>query len=428
MTREHHLTNVFKVLMSIALLLACMPSFLRLGDSRASLSYVYIIMCLVILFVTVLKDKTMLSFFHYQARKNKLLFICVLALYLLHMIRFMISPDDGVMSRSFTAVIIFTTCYLCFSFLFYNDKNLFERFYYLITIGLILNLFVVLLQKNGFNLSSSYYDGDRYSGLFSHPNQLAIIVSTTFLFYVSNFLAQTRLLKKTFAIVMVFACFMMMLLAGSKTNVVVSLIVLIAYFSFPISSRNIAKFLGGILFLSFAAILITQSNILLRVNPRLFEVLTTLSLDDLLEYRTIVSRIELWDYSWGVGTRYPYLGEGFNSSLPPSVPHSHNLFIDYLRIFGPAGTFFISCFLCSLVFYRTSLGQSRVEDDRASVCKLSIVAYILANMMSDSMGPQTVFFLAFFVSYLSVHSSMAVAAVQHHSALRGAEQYKNPST
>ena len=114
----------------------------------------------------------------------------------------------------------------------------------------------------------------------------------------------------------------------------------------------------------------------------------------------------MWDYSWNVGFSYPYLGEGVNHALPGRIPHSHNLIIDYLRIFGPAGFVAIVCFMYAVLGYRINSADNALSNQRAKICKYSILAYLLANMMSDSMGPQTVFFLAFFVSYLSVHSSM----------------------
>ncbi len=404
---KHYLTDKFKILMSIAMILAFMPSFMRVGDSKASLTYIYLIICFMLLCLTILKDNSMLSFFHYQALNNKLLFSCILALYLLHLIRFTISPDEHFASRSMIALIIFTTSYLYFSFLFCTEKGLFDFFFRIICVGLLMNFAVIILQKKGFFLSSSYYAGDdRYSGLFSHPNQLAIFISTTFIFFVSTLTAQAGIVKKTLSLFMIATAFVMLIMAGSKTNVLVALVVLVAFFSLPATKKNIATLLVGIVFLAMALFIIRDSEALLSINPRLIEVLTNLSFDNFQEYRTVASRIALWNYSWDVGTSYPYLGEGFKSGLIGGAPHSHNIVIDYLRIFGPSGMIIIVSFLLSLVIYRKTIARTHLEKKRTQVCVLSIYAYILSNMMSDSMGPQTVFFLSFFVAYL--HSANPV--------------------
>ncbi|QUM75747.1 O-antigen ligase family protein [Moritella sp. 24] len=349
----------------------------------------------------------MLSFYHYEARKNRALFISLLALFLFHLLRFMTSPNDGIVSRTLISLIIFVTSYLYFSFMFYNDGKLFERCYYFITIGLILNLIAVLLQKIGFDLGTSFYDGDdRYTGLFSNPNQLAITASTTFIYYIDKIEIHKRPLKIIFAIGMVGVCFILQLLAGSKTNIIVSFVIFIAFFIFSVTKKTIIHFLFGLIFLFISLFIIKESGILMDVNPRLFDILSVLSLDNVLDYRTVASRIEMWDYSWNAGVSYPYLGEGLNSDLPGPISHSHNMAIDYLRIFGPAGMVGIISFMYALVAYRIYIPDNQSGNQRAKVCKYSIFAYLLANMMSDSMGPQTVFFLAFFVSYLSVHSSM----------------------
>ncbi|MGP8307967.1 O-antigen ligase family protein [Vibrio sp. YIC-376] len=347
----------------------------------------------------------MLSFYHYEARKNSMLFISLLMLFFLHVLSVVLS-DEGIVSRALISLIIFITCYLYFSFVFYNDNTFFEHFYVFITVGLILNFIAALMQKAGFNLGTSYYEGyDRYTGLFANPNQLAIVVTTTFIFYVDKIETHQRLINKLFALAMVGVCFMLLLLAGSKTNIIVSFLILLSFF---VARKNMTKFIFGIIFLFLALFLIKESGVLMSVNPRLFEILFTLSPDTVLEYRTVASRIEIWEYSWKVGTSYPYLGEGLTSTLPDPIRHSHNIVIDYMRMFGPAGFVTIICFIYAIVSYRIYMPDNSSGNKKAKICKISIIAYLLSNMMSDSMGPQTVFFFAFFVSYLSVHSSMFV--------------------
>ncbi len=403
---RHYLTNTFSSLMTIGLALACMPSLMRIGNSSVSLTYVYMLICFVMLLFIILKDKTMLSFYHYEARKNRMLFISVLMLFFLHVVSVVLS-DDGLVSRALISLIIFITCYLYLSFVFYNDSTFFERFYFFITVGLILNVIAALMQKAGFNLGTSYYEGhDRFTGLFSNPNQLSIIVTTTFIFYVDKIETYQRRVNKILALAMVGVCFMLLLLAGSKTGIIVSFLIVLSFF---VARKSLTKFILGIVFLFLALFLIKESGVLQSVNPRLFDVLSTLSPDTVLEYRTVSSRIELWEYSWKIGTSYPYLGEGLTSTLPEPIRHSHNIVIDYLRMFGPAGLIAILFFIYAIVSYRIYIPDNSSGNQRAKICKISIIAYLLSNMMSDSMGPQTVFFLAFFASYLTVHSSMSVS-------------------
>lgn len=396
---KHYLTNTFASMMTIGIALACMPSLMRIGNSSISFTYVYILICFVMLVFIILKDKTMLSFYHYEARKNRMLFTSLVMLFFLHVLSIVLS-DDGIVSRAFISLIIFITTYLYFSFVFYNDSDFFDRFYFLITAGLIINFIAALMQKAGINLGTSYYEGyDRFTGLFANPNQLAIVVTTTFIFYVDKVEAYKRVVKKLFALAMVTVCFMLLVLAGSKTNIIVSFLIVLSFF---IARKNLTKLMLGIVFLSLALFLIKESEVLMYVNPRLFEILSTLSPATVLEYRTVASRIALWDYSWEIGTTYPYLGEGLISTLPNPIRHSHNVVIDHLRMFGPVGLVTIIYFIYSILSYRDNSSANQ----KSKVCKLSIIAYLLSNMMSDSMGPQTVFFLAFFVSYLSVNSSM----------------------
>ena len=115
--------GLFKLLMTVATLFACMPSLLRLGGSRLSFSYLYIIFCFSVLFIVALRDKRLTNFYIQLARRNKLLFSCFLGMLLLHVVRYLISPDDGLMSRTLMALIVFITVYFYFSFLFYLDAD-----------------------------------------------------------------------------------------------------------------------------------------------------------------------------------------------------------------------------------------------------------------------------------------------------------------
>lgn len=201
---------------------------------------------------------------------------------------------------------------------------------------------------------------------------------------------------------MFFVALVVSVLAGSKTNILVSGLVLIVYLLWSVSRKNALIVMLSIVLLTFIFGYAGSSDLLLRLNPRLFSVVSELTPDNFMQYRTIESRMVIWVYSWNVGWAYPYLGEGWGSLILGEMPHSHNLFMDYLRVFGPLGLLIIVLFLLAIVALFTRNSNDPHHQHLQKACKLSILAYLLANMLSDSMGPQTIFFLAFFVAYLSV--------------------------
>ncbi len=395
--------GLFKLLMAIAMLFAFMPSLLRLGGSRLSFSYLYIIFCFAVLFIVVLRDGRLTNFYIQLARQNKLLFSSILALLILHLARYAISPGDGLMSRTLMALLVFCTVYFYFSFLFYRDADNLHFFYRLITVGMLLNLFAIALYANGIHLMPNYYPGyDRYAALYSHPNQLAIVVSTVFVFYIGGYFNDARPGHRFWWLAMFFVCMVVSVLAGSKTNILVSVVVLILYLLWSVSKRNGLIILLSVALLTLLFAYAGSSELLMSLNPRLFSVVADLSPDNVMQYRTMESRNYIWLYSWEVGTAYPYIGEGWGKLIMGYLPHSHNLFMDYFRVFGPLGLLLISLFLVAIVSLFSRGRHDARRHHLVKGCKLSILAYLLANMLSDSMGPQTVFFLGFFVAYLSV--------------------------
>lgn len=398
-----NVAGLLRLLMIGAMLFAFMPSLLRLGGSRLSLSYLYIIFCLAVLCIVVLRDGRLANFYMQLARHNKLLFASLLAMLLLHAVRYAISPEDGLMSRTLMALIVFVTTYCYFSFLFYLNAAHLYFFYRVITVGLLLNLFAIMLYSNGIYIMPNYYAGfDRYTGLFSHPNQLAIFVSTIFIYYVASYFSDARFSRRCFWLAMLFSALVVSVLAGSKTNILVSGVILITYLLWSVSRKNALIVLLSIFLLGVLFVYAGTSDLLVSLNPRLFGVFAELSPDNVTQYRTILSRTEIWIYSWEVGTAYPFLGEGWAELLPGDLPHSHNVFMDYLRIFGPLGLLAITLFLLAVMSLFSRVPRDAHSSHVLKACKLSILAYLLANMLSDSMGPQTIFFLAFFVAYLSV--------------------------
>ncbi|MGI9288683.1 MAG: O-antigen ligase family protein [Pseudomonadales bacterium] len=397
------IASLFKLLMTIAMLLAFMPSLLKLGDSRLSVSYLYTIFCFAVMLLVLLRNRQLLIFYVHLAQQNKILFCSVLAMLLLHIASYAFYPASGLMSRTLMALIVFINAYLYFAFLLYRDDDDLQAFYKVINIGLIANFIVILLYANGYqflpNVELSY---DRHAGLFSHPNQLAIVVSSIFVFYVGSYFNDTKPVNRIKSLVMFLVAVVVSIMAGSKTNILISGVILIVYLLWSVSRKNALIVLLSIVVLTLLLGFAGSSDLVLKLNPRLFSVVAELSLDNVMQYRTVESRMVLWDYSWNTGMAYPYIGEGWGSSIFGKVEHSHNFFMDYLRLFGPLGLLSVGLFIVSLLAL-LSRGKlvTQHQHHLLKACKLSVLAYLLANMMSDSMGPQTAFFLAFFVAYLS---------------------------
>lgn len=396
------IASLFKLLMIIAMLLVFMPALLKPGDSRLSFSYLYTLFCFAVLVIVTLLDKQLASFYIQLARQNKMLFCSVLAMILLHIASYAIYPAYGPMSRTLMALMVFINTYLYFTFLLYRDGNNLYTFYRVINIGLIANFIVVLLYANGYqflpNISANF---DRYPGLFSHPNQLAIVVSTVFVFYVGNFFNGPNFFSRLKSLFMFFVALVVSTLAGSKTNILIAGVILVVYLLWSVSRKNALVLLLSMVMLTLLLGYAGSTDLLLQLNPRLFSVVADLSLDNFTEYRTMQSRLVLWSYSWDIGMAYPFIGEGWGHRILGESEHSHNLLLDYLRLFGPLGLLALGCFVLSLLLLFSRGSHVEQQSYMLKACKLSVVAYLLVNMMSDSMGPQTVFFLAFFVAYLS---------------------------
>jgi O-antigen ligase len=162
---------------------------------------------------------------------------------------------------------------------------------------------------------------------------------------------------------------------------------------------------------------------LVTFNPRAVRILTQFfSEDD--EVKSLLSRKAIWDFSFEQFYRYPFFGQGAGQMInldfgDGPVPHSHNVIIDYMRMLGVPGLVVCLIFLMAAIIALSSTillaYRARHADHTSRMMTVGLalggLAYIAANMSSDSFGPSTspffwvVTYLALFMRTVLVRES-----------------------
>ena len=164
---------------------------------------------------------------------------------------------------------------------------------------------------------------------------------------------------------------------------------------------TVCSFLGGALLLSI-------------FNPRALRIMLTFLAQD-GEVASLVSRDQIWRYSFHQFLMHPVLGQGAGQPVAmffrqETVPHSHNVLLDYARTLGAPGfllmlTILLTAAAISLMSIRAALVARAATGHRIVCIGLSVgaLAYIAANMSSDSMGPSTspFFWLVLYLGFAS---------------------------
>ena len=150
------------------------------------------------------------------------------------------------------------------------------------------------------------------------------------------------------------------------------------------------------------ALLVLGGALLLSLfNPRALRImLTFLSQDG--EVASLVSRDQLWKYSFQQFLLDPVTGQGAGQPIniffrEESVPHSHNVLLDYLRTLGAPGFLMMltvlgtAATLSVATIFRALRATASARRHRVLCIGLAVgaLSYIAANMSSDSMGPST---------------------------------------
>ena len=261
-----------------------------------------------------------------------------------------------------------------------------------------------------------YRGSDRASGFFKNPNQYGMAISTmlpvlTALILTSRLRRRVRVVGWVLLLLGLVAC-------GSKTNLMISSVTVLAILlAFSVTAYAGAKRLAMVSLSIFGVLaLIGVVLFLLTVfNPRTVRLMATFFTQD-EELASLVSRDQLWENSIHQFLLDPFLGQGAGQPISifvdnEFVPHSHNVLLDYLRSLGAPGFLAMLILLCAALALCAAVVLSALRAERVPVGPrmLSIglatgaLAYVAANMSSNSMGPSTspFFWLVLFMAAAS---------------------------
>ena len=251
-----------------------------------------------------------------------------------------------------------------------------------------------------------FLDSDRAQGFFKNPNQFGMAISTLIPVVVGCSLT-SRGSRKAWIV-----CFLMLvlglILSGSKTNLMLSvltstaMVMAVSFVSYNGVKRLTVMIagLGGI-----ALFLVAIVTLLSILNPRALDILLTFLIED-GEVDSLASRSLLWKDSVRQFVEKPILGQGAGQPLDyieqnRFVPHSHNVFLEYLRTLGAPGLVAVTIMLSTVIVTALRSILSALLDAAAPIPErmlmigllLGSLSYITANLSSDSMGPSTSPFL-----------------------------------
>lgn len=250
-----------------------------------------------------------------------------------------------------------------------------------------------------FLAAAIFEDSDRAHGLFKHPNQFAIALSTIAPVLTAMVLGSKERMKWGAILAIVIIGFV---LAGSKANtvVVVASMFLLALFG-AVTHRSALRsilFLLAFALLTVAMLFVTW-ELILALNPRMAMLLTTIASGE--EIHSVSERYVLWDMSIQQFLANPLFGQGGGATVlygtDESVSHSHNLVLDAARTLGVPGFAAVVVFtlaLLALIIYQSIVAVTMRSVDRLERMKLvgltlGLLSYYIANLSSDSFGPST---------------------------------------
>lgn len=243
---------------------------------------------------------------------------------------------------------------------------------------------------------------DRASGFFKNPNQYGMAISTLLPVLTALILA-TRQRRRARIL-----CWILLLLGlvacGSKTNLMISSATILGtLLAFSMIAYSGAKrvYMALASLLGCLALTGTVTALLMTFNPRALRLMLTFFAQD-KELASLASRDQLWQNSIDEFLADPILGQGAGQPISifahnEFVPHSHNILLDYLRTLGAPGFVAMlallgaALLLCGHTLLRAARARRARLEHRMLCIGLAIgaVAYVAANMSSDSMGPST---------------------------------------
>ncbi len=250
--------------------------------------------------------------------------------------------------------------------------------------------------------SMIFYGTDRAYGFFKHPNQFAIPISTLLPVATAGLLGQQG--RRVIWATCLGALLLGLILTGSKTNLLISSGTLVVIcFSYPaiVYTGPQRLFMMALSALATCALLIVNFVLLQAFNPRALRLFQKLASDD-EELQSLVARSELWRLSLENFQNDPIFGQGAGHPLNPfyagkAVTHSHNVLLDYLRTLGAPGfavlsVMILTVFCLSISSIRLAFSAHGASNRDRILCiglAMAPLAYVAANLSSDSMGPST---------------------------------------
>jgi O-antigen ligase len=295
-------------------------------------------------------------------------------------------------------------------------------------------------------LALTYFIGDRgyhdrFPGMFKHPNQLGPVAAMAALFMFGEVISNAGR-KRVFPVFGLIAAVYAMMLSGSKTNLVVlTVLIFISVFLLAFQRSEMRQSLTElyrnlILALGFV---VAGGVVLAATNERAFSVLSELMTtdSDVVEYRTVVARDELWRESIDEARLHPLTGVGAGQFMRNGkTEHSHNVFMDALRTTGIPGFALTIAFVLAVLWYvvgayraarllarhpkSTRMQEANFRGPLVGSL-MALVSYILSNQMSDSFGPSTIpffyMFFAFSLTYFLPGDGAAAWAPSKHDSV-----------
>ena len=247
---------------------------------------------------------------------------------------------------------------------------------------------------------------DRSSGLFKNPNQYGMVVAMGMPFAVALYFRHG---SRALALLLGVAVLIGLVLAGSKTNLMIGTLLLLVSTSYMLLASGRGRTLLVALPFMIFVTLLGGMPLLELFNPRAAAILTDLVVGSGAgENVTVAQRLDMWSHSLEEVRHSPLFGQGTGQRIDTTAQvhsHSHNMFVDLARTTGIPGVagalLFVlsSCWLAARTLLRLArlpahflLAPSSGSPLVAAAC-LALFSYVLSNQMSDSFGPSTsVFF------------------------------------
>ena len=241
-----------------------------------------------------------------------------------------------------------------------------------------------------------FQGSDRASAFFKNPNQLGIVLSTILPVTLAMALGAERRRALWFAAFGIMLVALM--LSGSKANMLISSLTLFSILLFLVHVRYSGIQRVAMMILTIFGSLLAGAllvSVLAALNPRALRLLEQFVVAGEATH-SVVGRGETWRQSLELFRENPILGVGAGQPIR-GLQHSHNLVIEYARTLGVPGVTFMMVLIlivllaCAALIWRALRARAHPVGDRFLCLGLGMgpVAYLAANMSSDSLGPTT---------------------------------------